>query len=203
MLTCGLMCIANIASQALLSNKNGFCTQVTPTGYSNIALAPQLTSLDINHPACGSMCMLALAQLSTLVFLQEEAGWGPAAVEQDEVMTHSISFKGHRCRPPRSLGLLKRLQVLRFVKLGGATHGVPVVLMQNDVDLPDLDPEDPLAHMRLLGAVQTGCTTDEDRIGMVRDKDEDDLGPCTSSHLGLPSGVETRIGGHDLTRILC
>ena len=74
--TCGLMCFANITSHALLWDLNAlFCTQVTATGYSNIAQAPQLTFLVIDHFACDSMCMHALAQLSTLVFLQLEAGW--------------------------------------------------------------------------------------------------------------------------------
>ena len=151
-----------------------FCTQVTATGYNNIAQAPQLTSLVINHPACDSVCMHALAQLSTLVFLQLEAGWGSAAAEYHESITDDGSVEGPRCSPPRSLGLLKHLSVLRFVNTV-ATDWQPFVLKPDDVDLPDLDPAEALAHLRLLRAVQTGCTTNENRISMVCDQDGDDF----------------------------
>ena len=144
-------------------------TQVTATGYSNIAQAPQLTSLIINHPACDSVCMHALAQLSTLVVLQLEAEWATAAVEHEKVKV--ISLKGQRCSPPRSLGSLTHLYVLRF--LNTMVHWQPFVLRPDDVDLPDLDPAEALAHMRLLRAVQTGCTIDEYRISMMHNKVEE------------------------------
>ena len=171
--TCGLLCFAKITSHALQYVLNVLLyTQVTATGYSNIAQAPQLTSLIINHSACNSMCMHALAQLSSLVFLQLEAEWAAVAVEHDEASTHKIiSLKGQRCSPPRSLGLLKDLYVLRF--LNTIVPWQPFVLRPNNVDLPDLDPAEALAHMRLLRAVQTGCTIDEYRISLY-DKVEDD-----------------------------
>ena len=149
-----------------------FSTQVTATGYSNMAQAPQLTSLVIDHHACNSMCMHALAQLSTLVMLQLEAEWATAFVEHDEVITHKIiSLKGQRCSPPMSLGLLKHLYVLRFVN---TMHQQLFVLRPDDIDLPDLAPSEALAHQRLLRAVQTGCTIVEGPISMVRNQVEDD-----------------------------
>ena len=148
-------------------------TQVTAAGYNNIAQAPQLTSLVINHYACDSTCMHALAQLSTLVILQLEAEWASVAVEHDEVRTHKIiSLKGQRCSPPRSLGLLKHLCVLRFVNI---MHRQPFVLRPDDVELPDLVPAEAPAHMRLLRAVLTGCTIYNSHISMVRNEVEDDF----------------------------
>ena len=149
-------------------------TQVTATGYNNVAQAPQLTCLIIQHPACDSMCMHAIAPLSSLVILQLEADWAAFAVEHDEGRTHKmISLIGQRCSPPRSLGLLKNLYVLRFVNTIPA--GRPFVLRPYDIHLPpDLDPVEADAHMRLLRAVQTGCTTDEYRISLAYNKVEDD-----------------------------
>ena len=145
-------------------------TQVSATGYSNIAEAPRLTSLIINHSACDSMCMHALAQLSSLVILQLEAEWAAIAVEHDEVRTHKIiSPRRQRCSPPRSLGLLKHLYVLRFVNT--IVPWQPFVLRPDDVDLPDLNAAEALAHMRLLRAVQTGCTVDEHRNKVEDDYD--------------------------------
>ena len=116
--TCAL-CFAEIASQVLLSKLNILlCTQVTATGYSNIAQGPQLTFRIINYPACDSMCMHALAQLSALVILQLEAGWASATDNEVIRSQHNISLEGpryHRCSPPVSLGLLQHLHVLRFV----------------------------------------------------------------------------------------
>ena len=80
-----------------------FYIQVTATGYSNIAQALQLTSLVIGHRACDSMCMHALAQLSTLVILQLQAGWATAAVEHDELTKYyGRGWEGQRCKPPSS-----------------------------------------------------------------------------------------------------
>ena len=157
----------------LLSNVNIlFCTQVTAAGYNNIAQAPQLTSLFINDLACDSMCMHALAQRSTLVILQLEAGWASADAEGFERIGNGglVSQRYHQCSPPRSLGLLKHLYVLRFIN---TMHEQAFVLNPQEVHLPALDPALAVAHMRLSRAVQTGCSIEEYYISMMRNKLED------------------------------
>ena len=44
------------------------------------------------------------------------------------------------------------------------------VLMPDDIELPALDPALAAAHMRLLRAVQTGCSIAEYDISMVRNR---------------------------------
>ena len=174
---CGLLCFIKITSHALPSKLNIlFCTQVTAAGYSNIAQAPQLTCLVINHIACDSMCMHALAQLSTLVVLQLEAEWAFIVAEDYEHIDNRglVGQRFHRCSPPRSLqglGLLRHLYVLRFVN---TVYMQAFVLEPDDVDLPALDPALAVAHMRLLRAVQTGCSIQEYETNMMRNGIEDD-----------------------------
>ena len=116
--------------------------------------------------------MHALAQLSTLVFLQLTAEW--VSVTNSELTNPSTSSEGqryHRCSPPRSLGLLQHLYVLRFLY---TMRYQAYVLGPDDVDLPALDPALVLAHTRLLRAVQTGCSIQKSYISMMRNRIEDD-----------------------------
>ena len=121
--------------------------------------------------------MHALAQLSTLVFLQLEARWASTAHSQGHPAYHAqhqkMLLEDQRCSPPRSLGSQKYLHVLRFVH---PTHYKYLIPRPDDlnIDLPDLDPAEAVARIRLTRAVQTGCTVVEYNISVMRNQIEEE-----------------------------